>query len=169
MQVMTHLRLKDSTIPGYTGYYANQTQEPSPVSPIANRVLGESTRYNEATKSSKRKKSSPHRSIAKPIDQVDRSFQRIVTLDVYKAFKENPSKLLGMNASMIESDSESQCSNPKPKRSTEAKSKPAMTITTACKVLPAFIIDKEPEDLDLDLFTDTKGAPSVHWKGICYS
>ena len=122
---------------------------------------------NEATKPSKRKKSSPHRSIAKPIDQVDRSFQRIITLDVYKAFKENPLMLLGRKSSMNDSDSDSVCSNTKPKRVAEPKaSRSVATISTACRVLPSFIIDKEPEDLDLASFMDTNGAPNVHWKGL---
>jgi hypothetical protein len=115
----------------------------------------------------KRKKSIPQRSIDQPKDKVDRSFQRIIKLDVYSAFNENPSKLLGRGVphSDSESDSGSQNVPNTNSRVKEIKPRSAAAVQSACKVLPDFIIAKEPESLDLSPFKETKGAPAVSWKG----
>ncbi|KAJ3325022.1 Transcriptional adapter ada2 [Boothiomyces sp. JEL0866] len=132
-------------------------------SPIPSPFLPKSTLIweapqNELQHKSKRKNSVPHRSLSPPLDHVDRSFQRIVNLDVYAVFKENPAQLLGKKIS--DSDSES---NPKsPRESVPEPPKPKST--SACKVLPSFIVKNEPMELDLCEYKETKGAPNVSWK-----
>jgi hypothetical protein len=110
----------------------------------------------------KRKNLVPQRSISQPKDQVDRSYQKIVTLDVYAAFKENPSLLLSRRPSFAESEvSTKSCS-----LGTDLKSKGSVAaVQSAAKVLPNFIVQKEPESFDLSAYQLTKGAPSVSWKG----
>jgi hypothetical protein len=111
---------------------------------------------------SKRKNQLPQRAISQPKDQVDRSFQRIVTLDVFSAFKENPSVLLSRRPSITESEASSTRSSTGP----DLKSKGSVSaLQSSAKALPTFIIEKEPLDFDLSSFQDTKGAPSVSWKG----
>ena len=107
-----------------------------------------------------KRKNQPQRSI-QPKDQVDRSFQRIVTLDVYAAFKENPSMLLSRRPSIT--DSEMSISS-KSSTGPDLKSK-GSALQSSAKVLPTFIQQKEPLDFDLSGFQDTRGAPSVSWKG----
>ena len=118
-----------------------------------------------------RKMKLPQRAISPPRDQVDRSFQRIVNLDVYAAFKSNPAKLLGRgNYINNDSDSESygKSSPPIPVVSLPAK-KQAVSAQSACKILPTFITEKEPQNMDLSCFKNTKGAPLVSWKGLLLS
>ncbi|KAI8900218.1 hypothetical protein BC833DRAFT_582694 [Globomyces pollinis-pini] len=118
---------------------------------------------------SKRKMKIPHRAICPPVDQVDRSFQKIITLDVYTVFKENPSQLLNRKLSVDEnSDSDisietldSPTSSQSPK---ETKKSSSQTSRISRPDLPDFITRKEPLNLDLDPFKDTRGAPGVSWK-----
>ena len=126
----------------------------------------------------KRKGSLPHRAISPPRDQVDRSFQRIVNLDVYTAFKTNPANLLNRrksSSSNHESDSDSVSSRKSPvlacstissvNASSIKKNSGNQSHQSACKVLPSFIKEKEPNNMRLDAYKNTIGAPPVSWKG----
>jgi hypothetical protein len=121
------------------------------------RVLGEMN----SNVPKKRKKQLPQRAISQPKDQVDRSFQRIVNLDVFAAFKENPSMLLSRRPSITDSEVSTKSSN-----GPDLKSKGSVSaLQSSAKVLPTFIVQKEPLEFDLSSFQDTRGAPSVSWKG----
>lgn len=117
-----------------------------------------------------RRKKSPHRAICQPKDQVDRSFQRIVTLDVYAAFKANPAQLLGRKSSVSGESSDSDGGSKSPTTSTfsfETKSVKGSVsaVQSACRVLPSFIVQKEQLNFDISDFKQTKGAVNVNWKG----
>jgi hypothetical protein len=116
---------------------------------------------SELVESSRKRKGVPMRSVSKPLDQIDRSFQRIITLDVYGMFKLNPSKLLNRKASFSDSDSEDHKSHSKV-ASTERKKS---NVPSACKALPVFILENEPSTFDISSYMDTKGAIPVIWKG----
>lgn len=132
-----------------------------------------------AANNRKRKGSLPHRAISPPRDQVDRSFQRIVTLDVYAAFKANPANLLNRrksSSSSHESDSDTggftsrksptlSCSTLSANATGFKKPGSGPGNQSACKVLPSFIKEKERNNMSLAPYKNTFGATTVSWKG----
>jgi hypothetical protein len=117
---------------------------------------------------SKRKKNVPMRSLKKALDQCDRYEQRIVVLDVYAIFRENPSQLLKRPiTSSSDTESEAPIVKVFPRRSSnELKTKGSVSaVPSACKTLPDFIVQNQPANFDISDHKDTKGVAPVNWKG----
>lgn len=96
----------------------------------------------------RKRKSCPVRAISPPLDNIDRSFQRIISLDVYSIFNQNPAQLLDRKE-FSETESEEE----EPKK------------TSTCKLMPSFNMENEV-GVNLEAYRKTEGAPNVSWKGI---
>lgn len=90
-----------------------------------------------------KRKTDPRRSATPALDSIDRTMQRIVQLDVYAIFLENPKQLLARAPPA-----------PKPKPTPSAVKASAPDFMGAAD---AFAMND---------FKNTTGAPSVSWKGI---